>query len=109
MDNKNIMENDYHGHPNYLMVFFALVALFAISVIADTQMMRTALGSTTAVTIIFITAFIKFYLVVANFMHLKFEPTKFLWLPIFTMFAVFCFLALVYPDVPMVQAVITKW
>ena len=105
--NDDFMANDYHGHPNYLSVFFGLVVLFAISVIAD--LLKPTLGNGVALTIIFATAFIKFFMVVGSFMHLKFEPKVFLWLPIFTMFAVFCFLLLVYPDVPMVEHIISNW
>lgn len=107
MKNDDFMANDYHGHPNYKAVFGGLFALFIISVIADA--MKGTLGNGLALTIIFVTAFIKFFMVVGNFMHLKFEPKVFLWLPIFTMFAVFCFLLLVYPDVPMVQRMVSNW
>ena len=104
---ENNLENDYHGHPNYKAVFGSLFVLFAISVVAD--MMKGTLGNGLALTIIFATAFMKFFLVVANFMHLKFEPKKFLYLPIFTMFAIFVFLILVYPDIPMVEWKLSVW
>lgn len=107
MENKDIMEHDYHGHPNYVAVFGSLVVLFAISVVAD--MMKESLGNTLALTIIFVTAFAKAFLVMANFMHLKFEPMKFLWLPLFTVFVLFVFLTLIYPDVSMVQLIVSKW
>jgi len=59
---------DYHGHPNYNVVFAALVVLMLISVGLD--MMDSILG----MLLIFGVSIVKAYLVMANFMHLKYEP-----------------------------------
>ena len=59
---------DYHGHPNYNAIFVALVVLMLASVGAD--VMEGAMGKV----IIFGLSTVKAYLVIANFMHLKYEP-----------------------------------
>lgn len=60
--------NSYHGHPNYNMVFISLVVLMAISVASD--MIPGVMG----ILLIFGLSSVKAYLVMANFMHLKYEP-----------------------------------
>lgn len=60
---------DYHGHPNYNAIFAALVVLMALSVVAD-QIIPGAMGKV----VIFAFSAVKAYLVIANFMHLKYEP-----------------------------------
>ena len=62
-------ENDYHGHPNYFRVFIYLLVLLAVSIAAGYLLSPMA-----AIFVIFITAIIKGGLVIANFMHLRFEP-----------------------------------
>ena len=59
---------DYHGHPNYNAIFVALVVLMLASVGAD--MMEGTMGKI----VIFALSTVKAYLVIANFMHLKYEP-----------------------------------
>lgn len=85
---------DYHGHPKYLMVLFALLAMMAFSLV---------IGNFTSVLVetvlIFAVAFWKSALVVRNFMHLKYEPLL-LWVAVAAVF--FCLVAFffgVYPDV----------
>lgn len=88
------MEKDYHGHPNYFLVYISLMAFFGVSLMAD------YLGNhMLAIYLIFGTAFIKMVLVISNFMHLKFEPKSFWLLPIFGAFTILAFIFLVYPDV----------
>lgn len=96
------IEKDYHGHPNYFMVYVWLLILFAISLLVDFFDNKTL-----AVFIIFATAFIKMMLVVANFMHLKYEPKTFWVIPIFGAICILSFILLVYPDVTIVERVIT--
>ncbi len=65
---------EYHGHPNYFLVFIALIVLFAVSL---------ALGylpnHTLAIALIFVLAVAKTYLVAGFFMHLKYEVKVLFW------------------------------
>lgn len=96
-------EEDYHGHPNYLMVFIYLLVLLAISIVAGYLL---PIGP--AVAVIFVAAVIKAALVVANFMHLKYEP-KMVWLGLgaFVFIVVALYLG-VYPDIPIVDLEVAK-
>ncbi len=88
---------DYHGHPKYLNVLLMLFALFAISLAV------AGLPPVYAVTIIFVTAFIKAAMVVRNFMHLKYEPL-FIWVAVAAVF--FCLTAFffgIYIDITAVK------
>lgn len=88
-------EKDYHGHPNYWRVYVWLLILFGLSVIAG-----FILPFQLAVFVIFITAIAKSWLVVANFMHLRYEPFLIL---LAVMVVIFILLSLfwgVYPDIP---------
>ncbi len=96
-------ENDYHGHPNYFRIFIYLLVLLAVSLVAG-----YVLSPLAAVLVIFITAIIKGALVMANFMHLKFEP-KLVWLIV----GVFLFVVLalywgVFPDIPIIDLEIAE-
>ncbi len=90
-------EQDYHGHPNYLKIYFALLFLFGISLVAsyiDNFMVM--------VSIVFLASAMKALLVINYFMHLKWEP---LILQIMIYLALFTLTALivgVYSDIPMV-------
>ncbi len=96
-------EDDYHGHPNYLRVFIYLLILLAISLVAGYFLSPLA-----AVFVIFVTATIKGGLVVANFMHLKFEP-KLVWLIMGAfVFVVLVFYWGVFPDITIVDLDVTK-
>ena len=59
---------DYHGHPNYDVIGITLVVLMIVSVFTD------YLGGLLGVLLIFGISTVKAYLVIANFMHLKYEP-----------------------------------
>lgn len=96
-------ENDYHGHPNYTKVFFFLLLLLGISLVVG-----YFISPLVAVAIIFITAIIKGGLVIANFMHLKFEP-KLMWLLIaIVLFIGLAFFFGVYPDIIPIERTIVK-
>ncbi len=65
---------DYHGHPNYRLVWAGLVVLLALSLALG------ALGNhRLAVSLIFGLAVVKALLVAGNFMHLRWEP-RLVWL-----------------------------
>ncbi len=89
---------DYHGHPKYLNVLLILFALFGISLLVG-----GFLPPVVAVTIIFVTAFIKAAMVVRNFMHLKYEPLL-IWIAVAAVF--FCLTAFffgIYIDITAVK------
>jgi len=90
-------KNDYHGHPNYVMVFLALLVALAVS------MLPNFLGWSTTPGWFLITVFVvaagKAFLVAGNFMHIKYEP-KLLWGLIgFSLFVFAAFFFGVLPDV----------
>lgn len=88
---------DYHGHPPYGQVYLTLVILLGLSLLAP-----VILPFTLAVVFIFLSALIKAGLIVANFMHLRYEP-RILWLAVGVVVFVFLmFTAGVYPDLPLV-------
>jgi len=90
-------DQDYHGHPDYLKIYFALLILFGISLVAsyiDNFMLM--------VTIVFVASTLKALLVINFFMHLKWEPKV---LQIMIYLALFTLAALiigVYSDIPVV-------
>lgn len=93
---------DYHGHPNYLMVFIALTVLMIVSVFADK--LPGGMGSL----VVYGIAVVKAYLVIANFMHLKYEPKL---VDMFPYLSIACMIVLffgVYPDSAMINNVIAQ-
>jgi caa(3)-type oxidase subunit IV len=65
--------SDYHGHPNYVGVWAALVALLGASLAIGWLG-----GRRLAVALVFGLATVKALLVLGNFMHLRWEP-KLVW------------------------------
>lgn len=63
------MPNVTHARPNYVAVWAWLVFLLIISLAA----VYLPFSQTITVTIIFVVAAVKAFLVLVNFMHLKFE------------------------------------
>lgn len=95
---------DYHGHPNYLMVFIALTVLMIASVFVDKMGLTGATGSI----VVYGIAVIKAYLVIANFMHLKYEPKL---VDMFPYLSIACMVVLffgVYPDSAMIHLEIAE-
>lgn len=94
---------DYHGHPNYLAVWAALVALLVASL-----GLGWLHGGVWAVTLIFALAAVKAGLVLGNFMHLRWEP-RFVWGIV--AFGVLCLVFLylgVAPDILGVELALAK-
>jgi len=90
-------DQDYHGHPNYLKIYFALLFLFAISLAAS-----YIDNFIVMVFVVFTASAMKALLVINYFMHLKWEPVI---LQIMIYLALFTLTALiigVYADIPMV-------
>lgn len=91
---------EYHGHPNYFLVFIALIVLFAVSL---------ALGylpnHTLAIALIFVLAVAKTYLVAGFFMHLKYEPWFLVALPVLAVLLGIILFAFVYPDITIVPLI----
>jgi len=95
-DAEDAYKNDYHGHPNYLMVFVALMVGLVVLFIP-----AFAPGVLTPgfVIVALLVAVVQAVLVASSFMHVKYEPKLLVGL---LGFGLFCFLALffaVYPDV----------
>lgn len=88
-------EKDYHGHPNYLRVYVWLLVLFGFSVVAG-----FILPFQMAVFAIFLMAIAKAWLVVANFMHLRYEPFLVLLAVIVVIFILLALFWGIYPDIP---------
>jgi len=87
-------KNDYHGHPNYLMVFIALlVGLLVLFIPA----FAPSVLSTGFIIVALIVATVQAVLVAGSFMHVKYEP-KLLWGLLG--FGLFCFLALFFAVLP---------
>jgi len=89
---------DAHGHdahhPNYLKIYFILLALFAVSVTGP----MIGIKWLTLITAFGI-AVIKAYLVAANFMHLNIEKRYVAYLLLTALAFMFLFYAGVSPDV----------
>ena len=101
--NHSTETTDYHGHPNYFLIYTILVGFLLVSLVAD-----WIPNHTVAIYLIFLTAIIKAYLVIANFMHLKYEP--YVVSIIFiggVLMGLFFFLG-VYPDTVIVPLTIIK-
>ena len=89
--------HDAH-HPNYFKVYFTLLFLFSISVAGPT--VGAALHSKAIVLVTaFGIAFVKAYLVAANFMHLKVEKRYISYLLLTAVAFMMLFYAGVSPDV----------
>ena len=91
-------ENDYHGHSNYFKTYIILLILFGLSLAASfiensSLMLLTVFGLST----------IKAALVVATFMHLKWEA-KLIWLAVgVAVFIILAFFLGVFPDISIVE------
>ncbi|HHH53613.1 MAG TPA: hypothetical protein ENK91_08140 [Bacteroidetes bacterium] len=86
--------NDYHGHPNYLKVYIALLLLFGISLVAsylDSFMLM--------VVIVFVVSCLKALLVINYFMHLRWEPVPLQIIIYMALFALTALIIGVYFDV----------
>ena len=94
---------DYHGHPNYFVIWAVLVVILGISLGLG------YLGNhTLAVTLIFALAFVKAFLVLANFMHLRWGPKAVTAIIIFSMIVLgYVFLG-VYPDIVPIERIIAQ-
>ena len=69
----NTEVEDYHGHPNYLLIWAALVGLLILSLLVGFIGHKML-----AVALMFFLALFKAILVLGNFMHLRWEP-KLVW------------------------------
>jgi caa(3)-type oxidase subunit IV len=87
-------EKDYHGHPNYNFIFYALCALMALTVTVD----EIGLPTNVMVLSVFGIAVVKAYLVMANFMHLKYEPKLVDLFPYLSIVLIVVLFFGVYPD-----------
>jgi len=93
---------DYHGHPHYGKVLFALLALLTFSLIAG-----YLFSPGVAIALIFATATWKVAMVMRNFMHLKYEPLFVFIAVAAVLLIIFAFFFGVYPDVTAVPRDVT--
>ena len=96
-------EQDYHGHPNYAKVFLSLVLLMGISLVVG-YFTSPMIG----VSLIFLVALLKAGLVVANFMHLKFEPILVFVVVCVVLFILLSFFWGVFPDIVPINLDVVK-
>lgn len=96
---------DYHGHPNYNMVFAALVVLMVATVLVD---MIPGVDNKLLVIGVFAIAVAKAYLVMANFMHLKYEPGLVDLFPYLSIALIIVLFFGVYPDSVSIPLSITE-
>ena len=97
-------EPDYHGHPNYLKIYLALLGLFALTVFAS------FIHNTMIVFfVVFTISIIKGSMVLLYFMHLKWEP-KLIWILLGLALLILLFLIVgLYPDmVPVERYLVPK-
>ncbi|MDH5657074.1 MAG: cytochrome C oxidase subunit IV family protein [Spirochaetia bacterium] len=88
---------EYHGHPNYTLVYGILVALLGLSYLSD-----FIEAPIFAMTLLFGTAFIKAWLVISNFMHLKYEHWVMWLIPGSGVACLIILYVLVFPDAQLV-------
>ncbi len=96
-------DNDYHGHPDYLKVYFALLLLFGISLVAsyiDNFLFM--------VVIVFVVSTLKALLVLNYFMHLRWEPIPLEIIIYMALFALAALIIGVYFDVTAVPRDVYK-
>jgi len=96
-------ENDYHGHPKYDVIFGMLVVLMLLSVGAD--MLDAGVWGKV---LIFALSTAKAYLVIANFMHLKYEPKMVDLFPYLSIALMLVFFFGVAPDTIVIPNVIAE-
>ena len=96
-------EQDYHGHPNYGKVFLSLVLLMGVSLVVG-----YFTSPVIAVGLIFLVALLKAGLVVANFMHLKFEPVLVFIVVLVVLFILLSFFWGVFPDITLITRDVVK-
>jgi caa(3)-type oxidase subunit IV len=99
------METEHEEHfPNYIFVWFVLLALTGTSIVASILVKEFAPVLEMALLgFLFILGVIKASLVVSNFMHLRFER-RFLWiLGLIALFFVGFFIAGTYFDLTLTQ------
>jgi caa(3)-type oxidase subunit IV len=99
------METEHEEHfPNYIFVWFVLLALTGTSIVASILVKEFAPVLEMALLgFLFILGVIKASLVVSNFMHLRFER-RFLWiLGLIALFFVGFFVAGTYFDLTLTQ------
>ena len=89
---------EYHGHPNYFMIFVALLVMLGVSLLC-----AYLPNHKLAIALIFILAVAKAYLVVGFFMHLSYEKWVIVALPgLAVALAIILFWG-VYPDITIVK------
>ncbi len=92
------LENDYHGHPNYLKVYIILLILFALTVFAS-----LIPNPLVVFAVVFGISIIKGTMVLLYFMHLKWEPNLIWIMLVLALLTLFFLLIGLYPDMVPVE------
>ena len=93
------MASETHKHPNYMAIFFALIALTVIE-LGVALLPKYVEGSTRIMIVLLVTlAFIKAGLVGLYFMHLRFERRAFVILVCFPLILAVILVIALLPDV----------
>jgi caa(3)-type oxidase subunit IV len=94
-EKKSAIPPGVEPHPPYTQVYAGLVILLGLSLLSP-----ALLPLSLAIAVIFLTAILKAGLIIANFMHLRYEP-RLIWLAVGVVLFVFLMFTFgVYPDIP---------
>jgi len=96
-------EKDYHGKQNYIM----LLGVIAVLLVGMVGISISMTGSNKVIGIVVLGA-IQFYVVLANLMHLKYEPAFINLVAYLSVVFILLFFFGVAPDTIMVPLAITK-
>ena len=96
--------SDDHKHPNYMLIFFALLVLTVAEVVVaffPRWFENTWIIPATIISLV-VMAFVKAGLVGAYFMHLKFEKPAFIVIVCFPLILMVFLVFMLFPDVALV-------
>lgn len=94
---EDVYKKDYHGHPKYFVIFISLLILMGVS-LYPTFFNISTVGIVVAS--VFIVSVVKAGLVMANFMHIRFEPLPTLGMMAFGLLCLATFFFGVLLDMP---------
>jgi heme/copper-type cytochrome/quinol oxidase subunit 4 len=97
-------EKDYHGKQNYVM----LLGMIGLLVVAMVVVSKLGMNRSTSVMIIAGLGAVQFYLVLANLMHLKYEPALINLVAYLSVVFILLFIFGVAPDTLMIPLKITE-
>ena len=98
----NATHENYHGHPNYWVIWGVLMFLMFISLILG------EFQSTQALIALYAIATLKAVIVIRNFMHVRWEPIDLALMLVASVFALACYFFGVWPDIIPIEQHIVK-